>query len=432
MHFSLFEFFSFSDLPFLMRMSSSVLNSRKYVGTVSVEPLLSITQRVEYKPPADKSLNRQTTVYTQSSLPLENAQINLKRRSHQRSLSDFIHSLFSSKKQVEHILGDINEKNINVSCPNLNNKEIVEKKFGQVHVGQFERDSMNRASSAKKLISSDTVSISQPSLQVPNIFITSLTRSRSDDNCRTRSSTVERKTSVCKSSPVLSEGASNDTNETDKKRPKRAAAINGDFCRCDFRVSSQYRLYRNENMAQITPYLFVGRAESATDQRLLCKLDIHSLIDITNSPRNDHHMNLVCPCTCTSNESHVHPKLYVNVEDTETGSIKEHFPIINKFIDGSRELGRGTLIFSVSGRSRAPTAAIQYLVTREGMAVNEAYYLLMSRWPNTEINRGFKRCLIQLENMKATQRNISSQSVHDRCNVTLRPRVKNAWTEYPI
>lgn len=414
-------------------MNSNIVNHRKLVGAVSAEPLLNAANRVEYKPPTDKSLQRhKITLCRQSSLPLENSQINLKRQSHQTSLSDFIHSLFSGKKRVEHILGDIEERNGNVSCPNINNREIVEKKFWRGHTEKTrnEKDNMKRASSAKKFSSSDVVSISQPSFQVPNIFITSLTRSCSDDKCRMGSTTVEQKTAVCKTSPVLSEGCSQ-ANKSDGKCQEQPAVIKSEFCHYNFQDPSQRRLYRNEHMAQITPYLFVGRAEAANDQRLLCKLDIHSLIDITNSPSKDHHINLVCPCTCTSDENHIHPKLYVNVEDTETGAIKEHFPVINKFIDGSREVGRGTLIFSILGRSRAPAAAIQYLITRQGMAVNEAYQLLKSMWPDTEIKSEFLKSLLQLENMKSTIRNVYSQSIHGKYNFSIRSQVKNAWTEHP-
>ncbi|CAE1317954.1 CPK [Acanthosepion pharaonis] len=269
-----------------MRMNSNIVNHRKLVGAVSAEPLLNATNRVEYKPPTDKSLQRhKITLCRQSSLPLENSQINLKRQSRQTSLSDFIHSLFSGKKRVEHILGDIEERNGNVSCPNINNREIVEKKFWRGHTEKTrnEKDNMKRASSAKKFSSSDVVSISQPSFQVPNIFITSLTRSCSDDKCCMGSTTVEQKMAVCKTSPVLSEGSSQ-ANKSDRKCQEQHVVINSEFCHYNFQDPSQGRLYRNEHMAQITPYLFVGRAEAANDQRLLCKLDIHSLIDITNSP----------------------------------------------------------------------------------------------------------------------------------------------------
>ncbi|CAI9716547.1 kDa calcium-binding [Octopus vulgaris] len=182
-----------------------------------------------------------------------------KRRSQQTGIGDFLHSLFSSKKRQDQVRV-INKKNLHMSCPNLNSQDRFDEHL------QLDKDEVNesrnskRSSSAKYSMSSrnkSPESCACDTLKVPDIFVTSLTRSRSDDTCQSGISfTLKQKNKHLSTSNL---------HDTAVSRRLLLTSSESNSLSCS-----------EENIARITPYLYVGRVEAANDQRLLCKLDIHS------------------------------------------------------------------------------------------------------------------------------------------------------------
>ncbi|GAB1598014.1 uncharacterized protein LOC106872706 [Argonauta hians] len=384
-------------------MTSVYLSRKKIMRTTSVSPIidrdlfcedpsLNTVSDEDY----DKSSASDHRILVRKQLP---SPLNYKDQK-KSSLGDFLHSLFSSKKQHD-LTRFSSKKNLHMSCPNLNNRYAFDEPL-QFHQNEIDEGKNNKRSSSAKCSMSRRIkspdSCSGDTLKVPDMFVTSLTRSHSDDTYQSAISFNPRKENKNSSTSCL-------YHTTTSKRL--------------FHTNNQSKSVGcSNNIAQITPYLYVGRVEAANDQRLLCKLDIHSLVDITNVNINQH-INLLCPCTCQKRSNHSHPKLYVNADSTDHNRIQEHFPMINKFINGSKELGRATLIYSEHSRVRAPVAAIQYLITCQGMGRQEAYDMVKSRWPDTLIDQTFQKMFsnlkrIQLElakdwsNAQVLRRNVSS------------------------
>ncbi|XP_036365730.1 uncharacterized protein LOC118766471 [Octopus sinensis] len=335
-----------------------------------------------------------------------------KRRSQQTGIGDFLHSLFSSKKRQDQVRV-INKKNLHMSCPNLNSQDRFDEHL------QLDKDEVNesrnskRSSSAKYSMSSrnkSPESCACDTLKVPDIFVTSLTRSRSDDTCQSGISFTLKQENKHLSTSNL--------HDTAVSRRLLLTSSESNSLSCS-----------EENIARITPYLYVGRVEAANDQRLLCKLDIHSLVDITNL-KSSQHISLACPCTCSKEGSHAHPKLYVNVDSTDHNRIQDHFPMINKFINGSKELGRATLIYSEHSRVRAPVAAIQYLITCQGMCLQDAYSIVKSRWPATLIDQNFQKIFSKLNRiqLELSKYRIETRRINKDLSSS-RLKVKTAWAE---
>ena len=65
--------------------------------------------------------------------------------------------------------------------------------------------------------------------------------------------------------------------------------------------------------------------------------------------------------------------LHVQVEDSLTANLIQHFPKCFEFIDAHVKENRNVLIHCAAGVSRSATVLIAYLMERKGLALDAAY-----------------------------------------------------------
>lgn len=193
----------------------------------------------------------------------------------------------------------------------------------------------------------------------------------------------------------------------------------------------QSKMYRDECVSQILDYLFIGSIEVAYNEPKLCRLKIDSLVDISNlsSAQVPSSKKLHCPCLCGHDSRHFRSRLIIRVDDDDKEDIEQYFSEINKFIDGARKCGKNVLIFSYHGNSRAPAAAIQYLMSHEGFLIRQAYNLVKNQRPAVEINQGFQNTLEALEHRLFPEAKPSLPFSNDYLNIADPQAIKCAWVD---
>lgn len=193
----------------------------------------------------------------------------------------------------------------------------------------------------------------------------------------------------------------------------------------------QSKMYRNEFVSQLLDYLYIGSVESAYNEPLLCKLKIDSLVDMSNLSASQipSGKKLHCPCLCGNEARHFRSRLVIRVDDKETEDIEQYFDEINRFIDSSKRCGRRVLIFSYHGNSRAPAAAIQYMMNQEEFLLRQAYNLVKNQRPSVEINQGFQSILESLEQRVFPEAKPSVSFGNDYLNIADPQAIKCAWID---
>ncbi|XP_022110514.1 dual specificity protein phosphatase 1-like [Acanthaster planci] len=158
--------------------------------------------------------------------------------------------------------------------------------------------------------------------------------------------------------------------------------------------------FRDKNISEILSFLFVGDAEAAFREPLLCRLNIECVVDLSNLSHDEISKSIRlkdCPCVCPSQMKHTRIRLTLQVDDTVNEEIIHYFDEINAFIEGARKVDRKCLVYCFAGRSLSPTIVIQYLMQHNGMTLKQAYSLVKKRRPETTISAGFRSALVRLE-----------------------------------
>ncbi|XP_041353890.1 uncharacterized protein LOC121371801 [Gigantopelta aegis] len=183
-----------------------------------------------------------------------------------------------------------------------------------------------------------------------------------------------------------------------------------------------------QDFSQVLTFLSLSSIITASNERLLCKLGVDSLIDISSVAFESPQQRRVCyPCVCRKH-NHFRSRLNINIEDIEWENIEEHFIDINKFIEGARLSGKSVLVYSYHGNSRAAAVVIQYLMRHFRMSVSSAYSLVISRRPSVCLNPGFQKALKRLETKLFSEWKETAPCETDIENYMLKPAVKQAWT----
>ena len=193
----------------------------------------------------------------------------------------------------------------------------------------------------------------------------------------------------------------------------------------------QAKMYKNEHVSQILDYLFIGSVETAYNEPQLCRLEINSLIDMTNMSASQvpSAKKLHCPCMCSQADRHFRSRLIIRIDDDENEDIEQYFSEIDKFIDGARRCGKKVLIFSYNGKSRAPTAAIQYMMRYENFLLRQAYNLLKNQRPLIDVNPGFQDTLERVERGLFPEAKPSISFSNDYLNIADPQAIKCAWVD---
>ncbi|KAL3882929.1 hypothetical protein ACJMK2_029246 [Sinanodonta woodiana] len=312
------------------------------------------------------------------------------------------------------------------SCPNLVTPDIQPGKDKRLGLRASDSELLRR----KKFLtdnppsSSHSLSPNKNQLTVPELFITSYTHSKttqsSADKNHARQTTRRSLNNIDQS--VRSEHC----------EVKRTISLpKPDRSEVNMSVISPSRMFRNEFIAQLTDYLFIGSIEAAYNERLLCRLEIESLVDISNRSEMQipSHKRTQCPCLCQTEYKHFRSRLIISVEDDEKENIEPYFEEVCRFIEGARRCGRKVLLYSYDGKSRAPGFAMQYLMSYEGLLLRQVFNLVKKQRPCVAINPGFLKTLEQLEKSLFPEAKHSVNICNEYLNVADPQAIKCAWID---
>ena len=308
------------------------------------------------------------------------------------------------------------KKKLTVSCPNLINdrkpelhKRLVNGTGSFSDLGSFERQNSRKLSG-----------FSKNKLTVPDIFTTSFTHSK-DTSAVSQDSACRHDTTTTTQS----------TRPTEKPKANRVPLTKTNSVDVNTLRLLSPDMYRDEQIAQVTDYMFVGCIESAHNERKLCRLEIESLVDISNLSEMQipAHKKLQCPCLCPTESKHFRSRLIIAVPNEENDAIDQYFDEVNKFIEGARRCSKKVLVYSFEGKSRAPLFAIQYLMSFEGLLLRQAYSMIKKQWPHVSLNPSFQRCLEKLEKSLYPDERHSVNICNEYFNVADPQAIKCAWID---
>ncbi|XP_070536026.1 dual specificity protein phosphatase 10-like [Ptychodera flava] len=190
------------------------------------------------------------------------------------------------------------------------------------------------------------------------------------------------------------EGESSSTASTSKGRNNVPPLVD-----CISEVEQLPIYYGDQNVSQILDFLFVGNIEAAYNEPLLCRLNINTVIDMSNILPKDVPRSKVkdFPCSCPSPLKHSRARLNISINNCENEDITPYFQEVNNFLEGARLKNRNVLVHGNHGRSRCIAAVIQYLMQCRHMNLDDAYHLVKKRRPGIQMNAGFQRALEKLE-----------------------------------
>lgn len=301
-----------------------------------------------------------------------------------------------------------------VSCPDL----IQDRKSQELPIN------VNSSVSALDSITkkgTDLFGGSKNNLKVPDIFTTSFTHSNTTDN----KPGLQKSFLSLQDYPTISRSVE----KNNLQRTLSLTKTDPDDLKIGCLLSPN--MYRDDQIAQITEYMFIGSIESAFNDRRLCRLDIESLVDISNlnEMQVPSHKKIACPCLCQIDFKHFRSRLIIAVPDDENEGIDQYFEEVNKFIEGARRCSKKVLIYSYEGKSRAALFAVQYLMSYEGLLLRQAYNMVKKQRPQVSLNPAFQKALEKLEKTLFPDEKHSVNMCNEYLNVADPQAIKCAWID---
>lgn len=133
-----------------------------------------------------------------------------------------------------------------------------------------------------------------------------------------------------------------------------------------------------DDCSKVDTCLFVGNAKVAYDKDYLRKHDIKAIIDVSNSS-NSYPYKTRSPPTV----------LKLEINDTPTENILQHFETTYNFIYEHIEINRPVLVHCRSGVSRSATIVAAYLIQNQGITCEDALEIIQEKRPIVRPNPGF-------------------------------------------
>uniref|UniRef100_A0A0B7BPM4 Protein-serine/threonine phosphatase n=1 Tax=Arion vulgaris TaxID=1028688 RepID=A0A0B7BPM4_9EUPU len=135
-------------------------------------------------------------------------------------------------------------------------------------------------------------------------------------------------------------------------------------------------------VAEVRPGLIIGPQDVAHDFDLLKQHGVTHILNVATGIENSF-----------PDQFHYQTQEF---RDLPEFPIFHGFDRAINFIDEARTSDGCVLVHCNAGISRSAAIVMAYLITKEGLSVNDAFSLLRSKWPVTCPNPGF---LIQLQNL---------------------------------
>ena len=310
------------------------------------------------------------------------------------------------------------------SCPNLVGPFIAKSKPQEADIKHRESDSALQI----KLKTDNKVALNQSknNLKVPDLFTTSFTHSK-------QPTTITDTVQATKKSATYTlslQDIPDCVRQSKKLTLRRTISLTKDD---NLKIAQllSMDMYRDDQVAQVTDYLFVGSIESAYNERRLCRLDIESLVDISNLSEMQVPSNkkTQCPCLCRTDFNHFRSRLIIAVADDEKEDVEQYFEEVNRFIEAARRCGRKVLVYSYEGKSRAAVFAMQYLMSYENLLLRQAYNIVKKQRPCVALNPGFQKTLETLEKTLFPDAKPSVNICNEYLNVADPQAIKCAWID---
>ncbi|KAK9933480.1 hypothetical protein M0R45_020677 [Rubus argutus] len=145
---------------------------------------------------------------------------------------------------------------------------------------------------------------------------------------------------------------------------------------------------------QIEEGLFLGSIGAANNKEELKKLNVTHILTVANSLPPKYPNDFVYKV--------------LNVMDTESTNLQQHFDECFKFIEEAKTSGGGVLVHCFVGRSRSVTIVLSYLIKKHGMSLSHALEQVRSKRPQAAPNAGF---ISQLQDFERSRQG----SLYSRC-----------------
>ncbi|KAK7792264.1 hypothetical protein R5R35_000070 [Gryllus longicercus] len=154
-------------------------------------------------------------------------------------------------------------------------------------------------------------------------------------------------------------------------------------------------------MQEIVPGLFLGPYSAAMRSKLEILLN-HGITHIV-CVRQDIEAHFIRP-----NFPDRFKYLILDIADTVTENIIQHFPKVRQFVDESLTSGGKTLIHGNAGISRSAALVLAYIMEKYGLSCNCAFNLVQQRRFCINPNEGFMAQLAEFEPIYKAQRTLQN------------------------
>ncbi|GFG32565.1 hypothetical protein Cfor_12346 [Coptotermes formosanus] len=165
--------------------------------------------------------------------------------------------------------------------------------------------------------------------------------------------------------------------------------------------SEEWTYTMRRTMQEIVPGLFLGPYSSAMKSKL-DHLAHHGITHIV-CVRQDIEAHFIRP-----NFPEKFKYLVLNIADSVTENIIQHFPKVRQFVDESLAMGGKTLIHGNAGISRSAALVLAYIMEKYGLSCKDAFSMVQERRFCINPNEGFMAQLKEFEPIYKAQRTLQN------------------------
>ncbi len=333
------------------------------------------------------------------------------------------------------------------SCPNLLKTAVDPNDIEMSrHQLRYSRSSDSKIFEERPLHRSGSPNL----LKVPDVFTTSFHISRSMDQMSTSSSKKVHRNSAPELSEISTafpaEGNENSTPDrtslvksfsdnppSERKSPLQTLSDS----RIKMFQSVQHPIRTEPKpftpiIGHVAEGVFMGNVESTFAERLLCKHNIGSVVDVSGCPPDTlpAHKRSDVPCVCGHESRHLRSCLRLCLAEATPSEMRELLHKTNRFIEGARAKERGVLVCCYYGNQWSALVVMFYLMTKMGMNLRKAYSMVMLNRSDIELSNDIKRFLQLTEksHFGPCEQSLCIEADHTDKNALL-PR--EAWVDKP-
>ncbi|XP_076657110.1 serine/threonine/tyrosine-interacting protein [Halictus rubicundus] len=208
-----------------------------------------------------------------------------------------------------------------------------------------------------------------------------------------------------------------DSNETHQDEETTSENESDDYPRIPIHMDEpkEWTYTMRRHMQEVVPRLYLGPYSAASRSKLQSLLE-HGITHIV-CVRQDIEANFIKP-----NFPDKFKYLVLNIADTATENIIQHFQKVKTFIDEGLSSGGQVLVHGNAGISRSAALVLAYVMETYGLSQTRAYAMVQQRRFCINPNEGFMTQLKEYEPIyqaQKTLRNGQQSSVKQRSKRTI-------------